>query len=355
MARRIRWALGLGMDFIDAREPVAYQRLRTENKAKMGLTLLLSADIVDPKTGDSVPAFAPSPHISPGGIPLTHATVFIPGGQTSDIILPIYVEPKALLPGEYTRKIEAKLLGTDSTILTASAPLFVIRRNLVAIAVTLATCVISVGAFVFFIVIQRRVFAGFSVRSLILIALFATTTFVAVGLPLTIVTNIVSALLGPFAFIVTGVFAEIVYFLLLTALVVLIPRVGTVTLSTVVRYLLRSVMMGGMSPVDILYVGAAVLLKELTFFASGLTRNNGSVMLRYPQAKRRITFVAGVLAGAGEGLSLFISICLMACLYRLYFAYWYIWSLILVSGFLYTFIGVAFGLRLGNNLRKITD
>jgi len=146
-----------------------------------------------------------------------------------------------------------------------------------------------------------------------------------------------------------------VYFLLLTTLVVLVPRVGTVALATVVRYLLRSVMMGGLSPVDILYVGTSVLLKELAFYLAGLTRSDGRVMARYPEARRRITVTAGILAGGAEALSLFVSICLMACLFRLYFAYWYIWAFVLVNGFFYTFVGVAWGLRLGHNLRKVTD
>ena len=355
VARWIRRRLGFGVDFIDRFHPAAYQVLRIESKADRGVTLLLSSDIVNPKTGNSVPAFAAAPHISPGEVARTLATVFIPAGETAAVVLPIYIRPNVLLPGEYRRVIDARPLGADTTVLSATVPLFVIRRNVVAIGVTVATCVVSVCAFVLFVALQRRVFAGFSIRSLVLIALFATTTFVAVGLPLTIVTNIVSALLGPFAFVVTSIFAQVVYFLLLTTLVVLVPRVGTVALATVVRYLLRSVMMGGLSPVDILYVGTSVLLKELAFYLAGLTRSDGRVMARYPEARRRITVTAGILAGGAEALSLFVSICLMACLFRLYFAYWYIWAFVLVNGFFYTFVGVAWGLRLGHNLRKVTD
>ncbi|NOZ23948.1 MAG: hypothetical protein GXP25_22965 [Planctomycetes bacterium] len=355
IARWIRRRLGFGAGFIDRFHPAAYQTLRVESKADKGLTLLLSSDIVNPKTGDSVPAFAAAPYLSPGEVAKTLAIVFIPPGETADVILPIFIRPDILLPGEYQRGIEAKLLGADTTVLSTTVPLFVIRRNVVAIGVTLTTCIVSVCAFVLLVALQRRIFARFNIRSLVLIALFATTTFVAVGLPLTIVTNIVSALLGPFAFIVTGIFAQVVYFLLLTALVVLIPRVGTIALATVVRYLLRSVMMGGLSPVDILYVGTSVLLKELAFYLAGLTRSGGKIMAHYPQAKGRVTALAGIAAGAAEALSLFVSICLMACLFRLYFAYWYIWAFVIVNGFFYTFVGVAWGLRLGHNLRKVTD
>ena len=122
----------------------------------------------------------------------------------------------------YDREITVKVWGSDATILHEQRPLHLIVPNQQALLVSLLAIVSSCIGFAIVLGFHERIFAGFTTKHLIVIALFSTTVFVAVVVPSTLFLNLVSALLGPFSVLLTGLINETLYYALLTALLIYI-------------------------------------------------------------------------------------------------------------------------------------
>ena len=69
---------------------------------------------------------------------------------------------------------------------------------------------------------HKRIFAGFTTKEIIVIALFSTTIFVGVMVPSTLFLNLIRAVLGPISVLLTGLINETLYYALLTALLIYI-------------------------------------------------------------------------------------------------------------------------------------
>jgi hypothetical protein len=158
-------------------------------------------------------------------------------------------------------------------------------------------------------------------------------------------------LLGPFQIFVAGVGNELAASLLLATAVTLVPRVGTLTLSSVTVFLLNALFTGQFGVVDVLFVSVSAALGEAALALAGVTTTR---RLRQPVGHAPLSSVLSVAValGTANAATLFAQFCLFQVLYRLYFAAWYVAAVALVTGLLYGSAGAAWGTVLGYRLRR---
>ena len=335
-------------------EPIAYQTVFLHNQGQETVHAIVASMNRDTESGEPVPFLSPPDAVN-AGTDRSLAFVSLIGESTTPVSLPIFFNPLSQQhqdftgAGQYERAIEVKIWGSEATALRATRPLLIVRPNFHALLVTsLVTIVTGLGIGVLFC-FNQQLFTRFSTKQLILISLFGTTIFIAVNVPSTLLTNLISALLGPISSLVTGLINEMLYYALLTSLLILIPKFGVITLVTAVRLLLGGVTLGLLTPTILLHAVTAVLLLEVGF-----------------QIARKITLDSGTIGGANlltlalifglcDAFTVYIDFQLSMTLYRLFYADWYILTRILVDGFTYTFIGVLLGKRLGSGLWRVAE
>ena len=342
-------------------EPTTYQTVELHNRGEETIHVVVSSTNTDTKRGETIAFLAP-PETANGGMNRSVAFASLTGGTVTEIPLPIYFHPVFLnqgkieqaIPGEYTRDIMVKVWGSDTTVLREQRPLHLIVPNQQALLVSLLAIISSCIGFATVLRFHKRLFASFTTKHLIVIALFSTTVFVAVMVPSTLFLNLVRAILGPVSVLLTGLINETLYYALLTALLIYIngdPKntettnrertkgSGVILLVSAVRLLLGGVTFGLFTPMAIVYTGTSVLLLETGFFL----------------VRRRTLLAWAVVLGICDALSVYVDFQLSILFYRLFYADWYIVLRILIEGFVYTFIGVLLGARLGRGLWRVAE
>ena len=354
-----RW---FGTPQTNAFEPVTYQTVRLRNQSEETIHVVVSSINRDTESGESVPFLAP-PETANGGMNQSVAFASLPGGVVTEIPLPIYFhpiyirqrKPEQAIPGAYERDITVKVWGSDATILREKRSLHLIVPNQQALLISLLAIVCSSIGFAVVLRFHERIFAGFTTKQIIVIALFGTTIFVAVMVPSTLFLNLIRAILGPLSVLLTGLINETLYYALLTALLIYICGApgsparadteqrgkgsGVILLVSAVRLLLSGVTFGLFTPMAIVYTGTSVLLLETGFLF----------------VRRRNILAWAVVLGVCDAITVYVDFQLSMLFYRLFYADWYIALRILIEGFAYTFIGVLLGARLGRGLWRVAD
>ncbi len=350
-----RW---LGTSQTNAYEPITYQTVRLRNAGEETVHVVVSSINTDTKSGETIPFLAP-PATANGGTNRSVAFASLPGGTVTKIPLPIYFhpmyieqgnQPEQAIPGAYARDITVKVWGSDATILREKRPLHLIVPNQQALLISLLAIIGSSIGFAVVLRFHERIFAGFTTKQIIVIALFGTTIFVGVMVPSTLFLNLIRAVLGPISVLLTGLINETLYYALLTALLIYIsgdPEAatrqgkgsGVILLVSAVRLLLSGVTFGLFTPMAIVYTGTSVLLLETGFlFVRG-----------------RNILAWAVVLGLCDAIAVYVDFQLSILFYRLFYADWYIVLRILIEGFAYTFIGVLLGAKLGRGLWRVAD
>ena len=348
-----RW-FGAKAGPIDEYQPVAYQTVHIHNGGKETVHAIVASMNRDTQDGEPVPFLSPPDAVN-AGTNRSLAFVSLTGESTTPVPLPIYLDPLSQQhrdftgAGQYERAIEVKIWGSDATVLRATRPLLIVTPNTHALLVTSFVIVMTGLGVGLLLCFHSQLFSRFSTKQLILISLFGTTIFIAINVPSTLLTNLISALLGPISSLVTGLINEMLYYALLISLLMLVPKFGVITLVSAVRLLLGGVTLGLLTPTILLHAVTAVLLLETGF-----------------QVARKITLDSGAIGGANlltlalifglcDALIVYVDFQLSMTLYRLFYADWYILTRILVDGFSYTFIGVLLGKRLGSGLWRVAE
>ncbi len=345
----------------NAFEPTTYQTVQLRNGSEETIHVVVSSTNTDTRSGETIPFLTP-PETANGGMNRSVAFASLPGGAVTEIPLPIYFHPVYLnqgkpeqaIPGEYEREVTVQVWGSDATILREQRPLHLIVPNQQALLVGLLAIISSCIGFVIVLRFHERLFASFTTKHLIVIALFSTTVFVAVMVPSTLFLNLVRAILGPFSVLLIGLINETLYYALLTALLIYIIGApgnaettnhirakgsGVILLVSAVRLLLGGVTFGLFTPMAIVYTGTSVLLLETGFLL----------------VRSRSLLAWAVVLGICDALSVYVDLQLSILFYRLFYADWYIVLRILIEGFVYTFIGVLLGARLGRGLWRVAE
>ena len=331
----------------NAARPATYMAVTLKNRSDYRAILLTKLDILDPKTDKRIKGFE-YPYAAEHSDLLGRGEIYeiagVPSRGERRVVLPIYT--RQVLPGTYLARIEVLPLGTSMVVARRDIELRAVSTRWMPILMTSTGLLIAVLGSLFFYC-KRRYLFSMNTRDLILIALFGTMMFAVVNVPGTILFNVAHVVLGPFSFLLTGLFYEMIFYLLLISLLVIIPRVGTIFLVIMVRFLMSSFVLGEFTPMSLIYYPLMATVLEGMAYILGISRGNIDL------DRRQILVVASVLGLTDAYLSL-VFFNLSMLFYRLYYANWYIVTYLIIDGFLFTFLAVPPGIRLGKRLRSVS-
>lgn len=286
---------------------------------------------------------------------------------TSSLVLPPHSRKTALFKisggesgmpaGDYVQRLSVALNASGKELVRREFPLRIRHIQAAAAGTTLVGAAVALLGFIALIAFRKRLLGGFSSRDFILIALYAAVAFSLVSVPSTVAYNILHAVMGPFSFLLTGIFSEVIFYLLAMSLATLVPRPGVLALFVITTYLLGGLILGNFTATSIILYPTQAVILELALFLSGLYDRDAALSdaanaAAHRYSLSRLLWVAGVFAAADAAIS-YISFNLSIFVYRLYYADWYILSYVFISGFLYTFISVPLGLKMGQRLRHV--
>ncbi len=361
--------------------PSTYLSVPVRNTSRQKAIVLVRMDVLDPATGERVPGFE-LPYAAEHGDTLGEVAVYqvveMEPESTEQVVLPVYVS-ETVRPGMVTARVRAVLFGTDIEADRRETAVRVVGTRWLPALMTAVALLTGLGGVVASYRQRKRCFE-MKGRDLILIALFGTVMFAVVSIPGTLLLHAAHIILGPFSFLVTGFFHEILFYLLLVSLVVLIPRVGAVSLVVAVRFLLSSFVLGEFSPISLIHYATTATCLEAAVYCSGLSRassgtssNPGAIeeasgpsdevdgssgpvdddpaVAPPSDFSRRRIFLAAVVLGITDAFLSFVFFNLSMFFYRLYYATWYLAAYLVIDGFCFTLIAVPFGFKLGSRLR----
>ncbi len=321
-----------------------FMGIELSNTGNSTIPVIITYDVLDAKTGEPVKAFKPE-IMGMNADTVCYATLTLPPGSSSLISLPLYISPNAM-GGDYLLRVKIKLTGSDWIAVAKDQKVTAISRKWGPIITTFAASLLGITALGFFFSRSGEIMDRFKTRNLVLIALFGTVSFAAINLPMTILWELSHAIFGPFSFLFTGLFNEILLYMLIASLVVLIPKPGVVSLFMMVRFLLGGFITGSFTPITFITLSVNAIILEFMLYATGITSRN-----TVPDNRFRM----GIVCGFADMFSGYVSFTVWMVLYRLFYSDWYITANILIDGFLYTFIGAWFGISLGNRLKKVAE
>lgn len=330
-------------------EPATYMAVTIKNKAPYKCVLLIKLIILDPWTGEKVKGFE-YPYAAEHGDLLGEGEIYqivsVQPESKEKVVLPIYTEEGVVLPGIYLASVKVFHFGTSTLVGKKDLKIKVVSTRWTPLLMTCLALITAIGGCSFFYW-KRREFLSMKGGNLILIALFGTVMFAVVNIPGMILFNVAHVLLGPFSFFLTGFFYEVIFYLLLTSLLVLIPRVGVVTLVIAVRFLMSSFILGEFSPLSLIYYPTMATVLEGVVYLLGISKGREDV-------GRNQIILAAVALGLADTYLSFVFFNLSMLFYRLYYANWYIGIYLIINGFLFTLLAVPFGFRLGRRLKAVS-
>ncbi len=341
-------AAGATIRVRDAWDAWGYDSLTLANRGKHPLSVVVSERILLQGTEQEAPAFRPPMRDGTRTSGAVSQIVRISPGKSSTCSIPVHVR-RDVQPGRYDREIAVSVSGLRDPLWVRRSPLEVHRGDAsLALAFTLGLF-IGLSGLVFFALKHRHWLGSRSTTELMTISLFGTALFVT-GFASDLLSVMVSAVLGPFQVLVLGLFQDLLRYALIATLLLLCPRPGTSALALCTGYGLQALAVGGLSPVNLLFLGSGIALQEGLLWTLGVTRGNwasssSSFRRQWPPLALALTLSAMAQA--------YTSLALHAVLYRLFFAPWYVALVVLVPSGLYVLIATAAGLRLGRSLREV--
>ncbi len=329
----------------EATEAYTFQRIDVKNGGNYPVTLLIAGEGLDPATRRESRFFDPPTWDAGGGTNRTVAYLRVGAGETGRCVLPVYVAPDTPA-GEYLRRIRVTALGSDHVLLEEERPFAIVRtKTWLTLWVAGVAALIALwlgGCLIFY----QRLVRSFGVRTLVLLSLLGSLQF-CLSFAGGWVSSVLYALLGPFNCLVGGFLTEVLTYLIVTAILYLVPRVGAMTIAGVISYLMGGIMFGTFGLADLLFVGSALAFREIFLLAFGVTRF-------HPGPGKPPALLPMMLAlGFADAAATFTNLALFAVLYRLFYAPWFIVMNVAITGFLYTCVGVWLGRSLGRSLREV--
>ncbi len=337
---QIRSFLGIRPPIFDGYTPTHFQAITLKNRTNRSIQLVISSVVLEAKSERRAEAFK-QPFKLYGREGQIVVFAFLGGNQARKVVLPMLIDRSKLKAGLYRRKLTIRIWGSERVLATIVRPLRVHRPPLMAWFWAFLSFVISLGLLAWIIRKFSSFLKGFHTHSLMVIALFASTSLVLI-VPTLFFAQFFQVLLGPFAGLVTGIFFDTMQALLLALLLTLIPRNGVILLLFLVRFLLGAVMLGQFSLASFLHTAVMIVLVEGALWLAGVTRGH-----RLPFEWLAIFFFA-----SAHALSLFLQYQLGIAFYRLFFANWFLYLSVALNGFLYPAVGFLLSRHLALSLKK---
>jgi len=345
---------------IEAIHPLTHLGLDIRNAARQQNLVIVSVRLLDANTHEPVPGlFTPGTtgEDADAGALAGHdgslmALAALNGDEWQRIQLPVYADERLIGGGgQYILQIELEEDG--SAPLIREVPITIVKKDSKAIIVL---CLAAAMLVITTLVAIRRIpsiLRALKTSYLITIALFGAAAFATVNVPSVLLNDFFHILLGPFGFLVTGLFHSVFLYMMIIALIILIPQPGVVALLTIIRMLLGMLAFGQISPISLLSYGTSAFMLEILLAGTGMYKGIGQATpgLQKMPIKQIVKLV--LICGIADSITTYVNLQGMAFLYRLYYADWYIWLILIVNGFIYTLIGAACGIVLGKRLLKV--
>lgn len=336
----------------------AWQTLPLTNRTRFPLNLAIESFVTAEGSDEPLLNFAPPAWKAPKEAAVSEQLLRLAPGETAPAVLPVYVREETAA-GDYRRHLRVRLVGNAEPLVTQSAPLLVVRGNPLASLVVIASLSCVALAWCLAPWLWTRILGNLSVENLTTIALLSGAHFL-IAYTSRLAADAFAALAGPFAVFLAGIGNEGLTSALVAALLVLVPRVGVLTLSSLTVFLLQAMFTGQLGLVDLLMVTVSIVVQEGLLFLLGITRaaasNSAAGNSLSETVKHRLTpayaMRIALAIGLGNALALYAQFCLATELYRLYFATWYVLAVAVVTGLIYGGLGAASGAALGFQLRR---
>ena len=125
-------------DDINTFEPSAYAAVVIENMSASDASVLVTLKILDPETKAEMRGFEPLLPPGHGGLSLKgiYRLVKIKPESCEKVVLPIYAEEGAALPGRYLARFELCHFGTDTILCSKEIPIDVLTRRIIPVLTT---------------------------------------------------------------------------------------------------------------------------------------------------------------------------------------------------------------------------
>lgn len=272
------------------------------------------------------------------------------GEARQRLLLPVYTDERLIGDGQYSLRVTLDE-GAGNPVVR-DVPFQIIKKDEKAAGVVGLAVVLLTTGMLLSVRRIRPILSGMKTRWLVTIALFGACAFAVVNVPATLLTDFFHILLGPFGFLVSGLFNGVFLYMIVVTLILLIPRPGVIAMMTLVRMLLGMLAFGQISPITLLSYGMHAFLLE-TFLAAGGVYRWLQTADEDKAVPGRMVCMIGLACGLADMIASYVGLQAMAFLYRLYYADWYIWLLMAVNGFLYTTVGAVSGIRLGRRLAGV--
>ena len=336
---------GLSVRPRDRTVPWAYQAVTVRNISPTDLNVVVRTKVS--QEGEPDPAFRPRMRDVDDGTGWVSAILRVPAESEAEAVLPIFVDEDDLSEDNrrrVLRRLEAEVsaLGADGTLAAHGQDLVVQRGSTVASIAMALGCVISLAGAVL-LGLRLRHWLRMPTTTLVTIALFGTLSFV-VNAAMQLVGMGVASVLGPFAFILTGLFDDTIRAILLITLLMLRPKAGVCGMAILIGWLLRAVTTGAASPADILYLTGHLFLLEASLWLFGLTRGK-------PLSITRLSCAFATSFSASIATALAFNV----VLYRLFYAEWYVMLNIGLSGVVYPVLATFLAIPVARSLRMVED
>lgn len=340
--------LNLGTRTRGPHTPWTHQGVTLENTGTEALNVVIRSSIL--LDGQPDPGFSPRLREADDGTGRVSVLLRVPPGERARAALPVFVDSRQLLDIREGRvqRLEVSTLGAAETLVEWEAPLYISRGNAWASAGIVAATLIALVGLLTLLVRGPVWLRNARTSDLMTIALIGSLLFMT-QVAGEIGGAALSAILGPFSGLITGLIDDALRFSLLAVLVTLLPRPGTAALATVTGALLAGLAMGRLGPLEAFTVCSRVAWIEGALWVVGITRNPS--WRDGPAFARWLRLSLGF--GAASVLSLATMLVLAVVLYRLFYADWYVALMLTGPGFLYVAVAMLFAAPFAHSLRKV--
>jgi hypothetical protein len=339
--------LGLGFRAPDHQAPWGLAAVELANAGDAALNVVIETRVLD-SAGRPVHAFRPRLRERDTGVDHVAALVRVPASSHATTVLPVFVDRREVEEGEYTYEIAITPLGSPEPLHVARQPLYVVRGSSWASIGVVASVAAAAAGLLWLARGLPRWLREWPTSDLTTIALFGSLQLV-VGLAAQVAATVTTALVGPFSPLLTGLIDDAMRAALLATLISLLPRPGTASLSLVIGFLLRVLALGAVTPLDPIYVGASVAWLEGFLWLSGLTRS-GAWREEGPLARwirLSVALAGSSVLGAATALAAHV------WFYRLFYADWYVLSVLALPSCLYVVVACWLAVRFSDALRRV--
>ena len=332
--------------------PLTYAGITIENSRHINRIVMLRGSLRQKETDIPVPGlYVPGVdgemiHDEDG----FQTLIDLNGNDQQTYTIPLYIDERQITQGEYVFHWEIE--DEIEQLAEYQMPVYLKQRNDLALISSMFSGLLFAGGSIAWFRRLPLLMKAMKVEYFTIIAMFGVISFVVVNLPSKLLWGISHIVLGPLGILVTGFFSVICMSALTIALLILLPKPGTVTLFITVKFILSTLLFGQISLLSFVVNGITCILLEgllsIGKFYPHLSRLNAGEM---PPLKHMVLLVAGF--GLAKMLLAFIDLQAMSLLYRMYYAEWYLWMNAIVNGFVYTVIGTISGIWLGRLLSKL--